>query len=351
MWRFCLDDIRSLVHTTHKVTIVPFIMASVHVNSSVKGHCLWIHVLMEPMPGPQLLAAVVPMPTYGELHTGSPRVPICLCNLSACTVEIPTKAVVGQVVPANQVPLIVHLIRTTEEWKQKPHKWWVLDALDLQGLKEWPESEQKQARELLFKWKHLFVLSDLDLGKTALIKHKIQLTDLTPFKECYWCIPPHMYDNVRAHIQEMLDIGAIHKSHSPWASTVVLVWKKDGDLRFCIELRKLNSWAVKDTYLLPHIDETLDSLQGSQWLSSLDLKSRYWQVKMDKESKSLTAFTVGLLGFYECKRMPVGLTNAPATFQRLMETCLGDLYLHWCIIYLHDIVIFSKDLASIFLHM
>ena len=70
--------------------------------------------------------------------------------------------------------------------------------------------------------------SDLDLGKTALIKHKIEVTDWTPFKECYQCIPPHMYNDVSAHIQEMLDIGAIQKSHSPWASAVVLVQKKDG---------------------------------------------------------------------------------------------------------------------------
>ena len=167
-----------------------------------------------------------------------------------------------------------------------------------------------------------------------------------PFKECYRCIPPHMYDDVRAHIKEMLDIGAIHQSHSPWVSAVDLVWKKDGSLRFCINLRKLNNWTVKDAYTLPWIDKTLDSLQGSQWFSSLDLKSGHWQVEMDEESKSLTAFTVGLLGFYECERMPFGLTNAPATFQKLMETCLGDLNLHWCIIYLDDIVIFSKDPAS-----
>ena len=155
-----------------------------------------------------------------------------------------------------------------------------------------------------------------------------------------------MNDNMRAHIQEMLDFGAIHKLHNLWASAVVLGWKKDGGLRFCIDLRKLNNWTVKDAYSLPWIDETLDSLQGSQWFSFLDLKSGYWQVKMDEESKPLTAFTVGLLGFYECERMPFRLTNAPATFQRLMETCLGDLNLHWCIIYLDDIVIFSKDLTS-----
>ena len=127
---------------------------------------------------------------------------------------------------------------------------------------------------------------------------------------------------------------------------VVLVQKKDSSLRFCIDLRKLNNQTIKDMYSLPCIGETLDSLQGSQWFSSLNLKSGNWQVKMDKDSKPLTAFTVGPLDFYEYERMPFGLTNAPVTFQRLMETCLGDLHLHWCSIYLDDIVIFSKDLAS-----
>ena len=167
-----------------------------------------------------------------------------------------------------------------------------------------------------------------------------------PFKEHYQHIPPHKHDDMKDHLQEMLDIGAIQKSHSTWASTVVLVQKKDGSLRFCINLRKLNNQTIKDAYLLPHIDETFDSLQGPQWFSSLNLKSGYWQVKMDEESKSLTTFTVGPLGFYGCKRMPFRLTNTPTTFKRLMETCLRDLNFHWCIIYLDDIVDFSKDLAS-----
>ena len=208
-----------------------------------------------------------------------------------------------------------------QESNHKPQKGWVLEALDLQGLKESPKSEQKQARELLLKWEHLFACSDLDLGKSALIKHKIKVIDQTPFKEC--SLPPYMYDDMRAHIQQMLDIGAIQKSHSPWASTLVLLHKKNGSLRFCINLRKLNNWTIKDAYSPPHIDETLYSLQGSQWLSSLDLKSGYWQVEMGEESKPLTTFTVGLVGFYECERMPFGLTNIPTTFQRLMETCLG----------------------------
>ena len=135
-------------------------------------------------------------------------------------------------------------------------------------------------------------------------------------------------------------------SHSPWAGMVVLVQKKDVSLRFCIGLRKLNNQTVKNTYLLLHIDETLNSLQGSQWFSSLDLKSGHWQVKIDEESKLLTMFTMGPLGLYQCDRMPFRLTNTPATFHWLMETCLGDLNLNWCIIYLDDIVIFLKDPAS-----
>ena len=106
-----------------------------------------------------------------------------------------------------------------------------------------------------------------------------------------------MYDNMKAHLQEMLDISAIRKLHSPWANTVILVWKKDGSLGFCIDLTKLNNWTFKDAYLLPCIDETLETLQGSQLFSSLDLKSGYWQVKMDEDSKPLTPFTVGCWAF------------------------------------------------------
>ena len=151
-----------------------------------------------------------------------------------------------------------------------------------------------------------------------------------------------MFEGVRKHLKEMLEIGAIIKSNSPWAGAVVLVRKKEGSLRFCIDLSRFNARTVKDAYALPRIDETLDCLNGVELLSALYLKSEYWQVELDEESKPLTALTVGHLGFYECEKMPFGLTNAPATFKRLMESCLGDLHLNWCIIYLDNIVIFSK---------
>ena len=113
----------------------------------------------------------------------------------------------------------------------------------------------------------------------------------------------------------MLEIGVIKCSNSPWENVVVLVEKKDGSLRFCIDLRKLNSHTVKDADSLPRITETLDCLNGAQWFAPLDLKARYWQVELDEDNKPLTAFTVGPLGFYECEKMLFGLNNVPATFQ------------------------------------
>ena len=141
--KYQLDGVKGAVHTTQKVTIPPFQTINIKANAGVKGHCMKVHVLMEPVPGPQLPAAVVPIATYGELHPGSSRVPVCLCNMSAHAMEIPAKTVVGQVIPANQVPPVVHLTRTATETTTKVPKGWVLEALDLQGLKEWPESEQK----------------------------------------------------------------------------------------------------------------------------------------------------------------------------------------------------------------
>ena len=126
----------------------------------------------------------------------------------------------------------------------------------------------------------------------------------------------------------------------------MLVCKKDGSLWFCIDLRKLNNQTIKDAQSVPRIEDSLDCLDGTTIFTSLDLQSGYWQVEMTEDSKPLTAFTVGPLGFYKCVRMPFGLTNALATFQQLMETCLGELHLKWCIIYLDDIILFSKTLEE-----
>ena len=165
-------------------------------------------------------------------------------------------------------------------------------------------------------------------------------------KECYSTVPPGLYKEVWKHPQEMIDVRAICLSNSPWASTIALVRKKNGKLHFCINLQKLNSLMVKDVYSIPRIQDTLDCLQGAIWLTMLDLKSRYWQVKLEEASKALTAFMVGSLRFFECECMSFRLKNVPATFQYLMETCFGDLQFQWCIIYLMTSLFFAVTLKE-----
>ena len=202
---------------------------------------------------------------------------------------------------------------------------------------------QERAKRILISKENVFSRGELDQGHTTTIKHDIVLTDPVPFKERYRRIAPQLYDDVKKHLEEMLRVGAIAKSYSPWASAVVLAKRKDGGLRFCLDLRKLNNRTVKDAYTLPRIEETLDSLAGARIFTALDLKAGYWQVELTERAREYTAFTVGPLGFYECVRMPFGLTNAPATFQRLMESCLGDLHLQSVLIYLDDIIVFSTN--------
>ena len=182
------------------------------------------------------------------------------------------------------------------------------------------------------------------MGHTNATKHKIVLKDLdTPlFKESFHRIPPPQLDKVREHLKLMLDVGVIRSSNSPWCNAVVLVRKKDGSLRFCIDFRKLNSLTVKDSHLLLHICETLESLAGAAHYSTFDMNSGFWQVPMDEESKQYTAFTLGSMGLYECESMLFGLCNTPSTFQRLMQNCLGELNLTYCLIYLDDVIVFSE---------
>ena len=151
-----------------------------------------------------------------------------------------------------------------------------------------------------------------------------------------------MVEEVRNHLREMLESSAIRPSQSTWCNAVVLVWKKDGSLHFCIDFCHLNACMKKDSYPLSRLQEALESLVGTGHFSCLDLKSGFWQIRMDEASKQYTTFTMGNLGFFECNRMPFGLCNAPATFQQLMQNCMGELNFIYCLIYLDDLIMFLQ---------
>ena len=268
------------------------------------------------------------------------RVPVRVCNLSAYAVEIPPKSVF----------CTLNSVKVVDSWtpasSQKSDEESTND-IDLEQLgvsidtNNLSPDQFQRVKQVLGSWSTIFSKGSTDLGKANIVKHGIKLSDNTPFKEPYRRIPPAMYEEVRQHLKEMLEADAIRPSESPYSSNVVLVRKKDGSLRFCIDFRKLNARTIRDAYSLPRIDDTIDTLIGAKYFSKLDLRSGYWQVEMEEADKEKTAFTVGSLGFFECNRMAFGLTNAPATFQRLMERCMGELNLKECLIFLDDILIFS----------
>ncbi|XP_038153818.1 uncharacterized protein LOC119791667 isoform X1 [Cyprinodon tularosa] len=191
----------------------------------------------------------------------------------------------------------------------------------------------------------VFAHHDLDFGCTKQVKHHINLHDNTPFKHRARPIHPQDIEAVRKHLRELLDAGVIRESESPFSSPIVVVKKKNGDIRLCIDYRKLNLQTVKDAYALPNLEESFTALRGSKWFSVLDLKSGYYQIEMNEADKAKTAF-VTPLGFWEFNRMPQGVTNAPSTFQRLMEKCMGDLHLKEVLVFLDDLIIFSNSLEE-----
>ena len=205
------------------------------------------------------------------LGPGSSRVSVGLRNISCQKITIQAKSVIAKVTAANVIPHSLAPNINQEQLKENleqrdsktnnkveippltPEKEKLLfSKIDLSGTKNWDLKHIKQARDIFKDFAHTFALESLDMGHTSVVKHKIKLNNYTPFKERYCRIPPNLFDEVRSHLKEMLEVGAIQHSSSPWASAVVLIRKKDGSLQFCLDLRCLNARTIKDAYSLPH---------------------------------------------------------------------------------------------------
>ena len=214
-------------------------------------------------------------------------------------------------------------------------------------LTDFPGTEEQRhlAHSLFQNHADVFASSDDDLGCTGAIQHRIITMDEVPVTMPYRRIPPTQLEEVKAHLQQLLRTGAIAESNSNFASAIVLVRKRSGDLRMCCDFRALNAKTVGDAYPLPRIDESLDALAGARWFSTLDLQSAYTQVPMHPEDQHKTAFTTPF-GLYEYRRMPFGLKNAPSTFQRLMQTVFRDELFTVLLCYLDDILVFSKSIEE-----
>lgn len=203
--------------------------------------------------------------------------------------------------------------------------------------------------EFLSEFREVFS-EDIVAENCDVVKHKIKLTDSCPIKQAPRRIPLHLQKEVDGILEEMKEQGVIEESESPWVFLAVLVKKKEGSLRFCIDYRKLNAVTIKDSYPLPRIDDIMDNLEGNCWYCTLDLKSGYWQIKIDPKDREKTAFSIGK-GLWQFTVMPFGLCNAPGTFERLMEIVLKELLAKICFVYLYDIIVFGKNFEEVVINL
>ena len=204
--------------------------------------------------------------------------------------------------------------------------------------------EQLGIRQKIYKYRNAFIYSKKDLGtvdRSKLPKINVTLKDDDPICTTPYRRSPKDRKIIEELIEEMLEAGIIRPSESPYASPVVVVSKKDGTKRMCVDYRLINAKTIRDSYPLPLVADALDACAGSSWFSSVDLFSGYHLLPMDEESIPKTAF-ISHCGLFEYLVLPFGLTSAPAKFQKLMDRILGSLKWTSCFVYLDDIVIFAK---------
>ena len=312
--------------------------------------------LIEPVSESAIASTVIIAPAVVQVEPkGSVcKIPIQVYNISTREVVIPPRAVICELhevswalppAEADKVGITTYCESNIvqpgdgnsedDEGTGNPYE------VDLSQSNLTPDQLVK-ARAFLDKWKCVFSQHEFDFGRTSAVEHRIPLTDEKPFKLRHHRIPPGMYEELRQHLQKLLECGAIRASHSPYSSPIVIVRKRQtNQIRMCLDFRELNKRTVKDSYALPRIEECFHALANCNMYSCLDATKGYLQIPIAEEHKARTAFTAGPLGHWECNSMWYGLTSAPATFQRMMENCLGDLNLTQCVAFLDDIVAFS----------
>ena len=195
-------------------------------------------------------------------------------------------------------------------------------------------------KELMDKLKSYADVLRARPGLTNITEHRIPLASRQPIRLPPYRLPHSYRAVVRDEISKMLEEGIIEPSKSAWAAPIVLVPKKDGTLRFCVDYRRLNAETCVDAYPMPRIDDLIDQLGQSKYITTQDLSRGYWQVPVTEKDQHKTAFTTPF-GLYQFKVMPFGLCGAPATFQRMMDQILRGLET-FAAAYLDDLVIFSS---------
>jgi RNase H-like domain found in reverse transcriptase/Reverse transcriptase (RNA-dependent DNA polymerase) len=202
------------------------------------------------------------------------------------------------------------------------------------------EYESSVVAGLLSKYGDTFSKDEWDLGVTNLAEHPINTGDAAPIKQRPRRVPLAYAEEEKRAVEDLLKKGVIQKSTSPWASPIVLVKKKSGAIRPCVDYRKVNALVKQDGFPLPRVQDCLDAVAGSSIFSSFDLTSGYFQIPLKREDIPKSAF-VCKFGQYEMTKMPFGLNNSASTFQRTMELALQGLQWETCLVYIDDIIVYA----------
>ena len=207
--------------------------------------------------------------------------------------------------------------------------------------------DQERLRQLLMQHAKAFSFTEDDLGHVSITQHHIDVADARPVRQRLRRQPPAHQDAIDDHIASMHRRGIIEPAQSPWAANIVMVRKKDASYRCCIDFRSLNGVTREDTYSLPRIDACLDALSGSAWFTTIDLRDSYYQVALREQDREKTSF-ICRNGQWQFRRMPMGLCNSGATFQRLVDIILSGLAYETCLAYIDDIIVYSQTTADHF---
>ena len=273
------------------------------------------------------------------LVTPSKPLPIRVANLSTTSVTLKAGTRIGKLLPIEEEDEALCLNITEHKPDEHSLKETIATCLsDTSSVLK--ANEKEKLAQLLLKYEVIISRGPTDLGNCKLLDHHIDTGDTAPIRMAPRRIPYFQQEEVQNDLKEKEAACIIRKSNSPWAFPIVVVRKKDGTARICVDYRKLNDVTKKDAHPLPRIDDIFDALRGAKYFSTLDLASGYHQVAVAPQDQEKTGF-VTPWGHYEYTVMPFGLCNAPATFQRLMALVFSGLIGLDCLIYLDDIIIFS----------
>jgi len=264
-----------------------------------------------------------------------------LCNFGKDQVIVRKKSTMGFAEP-YQGPMLSAVLddNTPKGGTDKSSDDASRDPLEDLDLSEAPEYLHKQIRDMLKTHSSMW---DGTLGVIRATEHGIVTPpDALPIRAQPYRTGPFKRQIIADQINKMLKLNVIASSHSAWASHVVIVPKKNGKARFCVHYRRLNNITKKDAYPLLRMEDCLDSLGDDQEFTSLDCTAGYWQVPLRKDDQEKTAFTTHC-SIYHWLSMPLGWTNAPATFQRALDIILSGLKWQICLVYLEDVIIFSAN--------